>query len=56
MILQKKLTSKEVLEAIVYLALKDLPKHMDGKVEAFFDDDDGITVLFTEFADLGNIC
>lgn len=54
MILQKKLTSKEVLEALTYLALQNLPKHLDGKIEAFFEGE-GVTILFTEYEDLKNM-
>ena len=46
MMLRKKITNKEVLEIVSQVALKDLPPDMDGTVEARFDKDGGVEVIF----------
>jgi hypothetical protein len=45
MILHKKLTPKEALEAILFaILIRDLPENFDAKMTAEFDDEGGVEV------------
>ena len=48
MILLKKLSGKEVLEALAKLTVDKLPKDIDGDLELSFDDDGGVEIYFTQ--------
>lgn len=48
MILTKKLTRKEVLEALAYLAAQTLPDNADGVLDITYDAEDGVEIVYRE--------
>ena len=48
MILRKKLSSEEVLEALAAMAAETIPEEMDGSLSLSYDDDGGVEIYFVE--------
>lgn len=48
MILLKRLSGTEVLEAIAKLTVDKLPENIDGDLELSFDDEGGVEIYFTQ--------